>query len=274
MKPKLEFELERQIYQPGEIVEGKAVLTSEKPVKFRNLYLTLHGEEAIRNKLLSSWVTPLFKDEQILYPPDRPKLHQEISKGEYGFSFQLPTDPPPSFASAHFQCQYYLTARLDIPWGKDVITKYHLAILPKPKSLPKNPEIEFGFKEKGLDFKAFLEKEYFFIGDIIKGNFHLRYLSDNPPHQILFQIKAQGDSTDKRFPFSEVIWSAEKTIKLELTPEPVVKGEFGFTLPEIVPFSGTWETFRVNWQIEAEIILAKGQKHTAQSSFEVYKFYE
>lgn len=274
MKPKLEFELEKQVFVSGEIVKGKAVLTSEKPVKFDNLYLTLHGEEVLGANLLYSWITPLFKDEQALYPPGAAKPQEEITKGEYGFSFQLPDDCPASFASANFRCQYYLTGRIDIPWGKDIITKYHIVIAPKVNILPKNPEIEFGIKEKGLDFKAYLEKEYFFVGGALKGNFQLSYLYDNPPTKISFQLKATATSLDKRFSFSETIWSTEKYVDLELKSETTVKGDFGFNLPDIVPFSGEWETFRVNWQIQAKISLTRGQKHAAESFFEVYKVYE
>lgn len=275
MENAISIELEKQLYLAGEEVSGRVSLILSKPVKINNLYVILKGEEILGSR--NFWFTvnvPILKEKVSLYQNKSEAENAQIKEGEYDFSFILPSFSPPSFKSANFGCQYTLTAEADLGIVKKASSATHITVVPNIMSYPKNSEKEFGISDDKILFKAFLEKEYFFINEIIKGSYYVEYPADNPPADITLELCALAQSLDKNYIFNEKIWSNKKKITIKPKDTSCVGDNFFFNLPEIVPFSGIWNTFKVYWRIDSTVTLADGETYMAYAYFDVYKFYD
>lgn len=273
MENSLSIELSKQLYLAGDEVLGKVLLNLLKPHKLNNLYVVLKGEESLGLK--NFWYAvnvPIVKEKRALYANKQEKENIEISEGEYPFSFILPPSSPPSFKSANFSCQYALNAEADLGITQKISTTAHITVVPNITFYPKATEKEFGISNDKILFKIFLEKEYFFTADVVKGNYHIEYPRDNPVTEITFEISAMAQSLDKNYIFHEKIWSAK--IKSEIKLKNAAGDNFYFSLPEIVPFSGIWNTFKVYWMITSIATLRSGETYMTYAYFDVYKFYD
>lgn len=275
MEGSISIELEKQLYLAGDDISGKVILNFPKSSGINNLYVTLKGEETLGLK--NFWYAvnvPIVKEKRVLYIKKEDKEDLKIKEGEYQFSFTLPPFSPPSFKSANFGCQYTLTAEADLGIMKKITATTHITVVPNILSYPKNAEAEFGISDDRVLFKVFLEKEYFFINEMIRGNYYIEYPSDNPPVDIVLEISAMAQSLDKNYIFNEKIWSSKKKITIKPKGVLTVGDNFFFSLPEIVPFSGTWNTFKVCWMINAVTTMFSGENYMAYAYFDVYKFYD
>lgn len=274
MKPLMDIELSRQLYLPGEEISGRVVLKFPEAQKLTNLILTLHGEEATgAYNIILSVLTPVLKEELILYTQED-KQRPYVREGSYPFKFALPEDIPPSFSSGNFSCIYYLSCKINWGLGKDMIIKTHINIVPKPILLPKPQEVEFGRIEDGLKFMFYLEKDFAFVGQTLKGNYNLEYKEEDLPRRLAIKLLAEASSYGGGPRFKEIIWQVEKKFTLKPQKEPHIRGNFGIYLPNIVPFSGIWNTFMVDWKIHASLEFNSGKKMSCEAGFDVYKFYE
>ncbi|MBI2251540.1 MAG: hypothetical protein HYU63_02075 [Armatimonadetes bacterium] len=267
----LEIDLPRQIYLPGEELTGKVILKSDIPAK--NLFLTLHGEEVIGAKNIAfSLIIPLLKIEQSLYASKEET--EIIPQGEYPFSFLIPPSILPSFASSDFKCQYYLTCRLEVSTKPHILGKVNITIIPYNLELPdQQKEIEFGIKEEDFEFRAYLEKSYFFVNETMKGNFVFNS-SSLKLKKIVFNLRALATSIYKYFPYQELVWSEKKEVILKERKQEEIKGIFGFNLPKIAPFTHFWNTFQLNWVLEVSLELTNGKEYFTQVQVDVYKIYK
>lgn len=274
MKNLLSIELDKQIYLPGEDVAGKVILNFEKHMKVSNIYVHLDAMETAGAK--NFWylfTVPTLEDKRVLYATKEEKEDIRIKEGEYSFSFTLPAQSPPSFKSADFACEYVITVKVDLGLGKILSTRSHITVSPNILRLPKNAEIEFGISNDTVLFRCFLEKEYFAIGEPVKGNYYLEYPTDNKLKEILFELEAVGECLDKNFPFQEKIWSGAKKAGIKPHAAQSLSDNFFFDVPNIAPPSGLWNTFRVSWVINAKVHLDDGSFFAARAYFNMYKFY-
>lgn len=275
MENSISIELKKQLYLAGEEVSGKVLLDLSRPAKLNNLYVILKGEEILG--LRNFWFAvnvPILKEKVSLYQNKDETEDMQVKEGEYDFSFTLPSFSPPSFKSANFGCQYTLTAEGDLGFVKKVSSVTHITVVPDIMSYPKNSEKEFGISDDKILFKLFMEKEYFFINDMIRGNYYVEYPADNPPVDITFEISALAQSLDKNYIFNEKIWSNKKKIMIKPKDRSSVGDNFFFNLPSTLPFSGIWNTFKVYWMINAIVTLAGGETYITYAYFDVYKFYD
>ncbi|MFH1453442.1 MAG: hypothetical protein ABIH00_05635 [Armatimonadota bacterium] len=275
MKPVFFIELDRQLYLPGEEITGKVVLDSPGFIKIDNIRISFKGTEVLGTK--NFWYmfsVPIVDEERALYATNKEKEDVAVKSGEYPFGFTVPSNSPPSFKSADFGCEYILNARLDLGLGKHISAKNHITVVPNAAMYPKNYEVEFGVSNNDILFRCFLEKEYFFTGDNLRGNYHIEYPADNPLRSIEFKIEAEGVSLDKDFPFTEKIWESMKAIDIKPGVTQSSGDNFFFAIPDTAPPSGLWNTFRVYWTVSAKVTLSRGESYTAKAYFDVFKFYD
>lgn len=274
MKPLLDIELDRQLYLPGEEINGRVILKFPGPKRIENLFLTLHGEEITgANNIIMSIVNPILKEELFLYS-EKKEERPLVNTGTYPFRFNLPEDIPPSFASGNFSCLYYLSCKINWAPVKNMIIKRALTVVPAPISLPKPLEIEFGTLEEDIKLDIYLEKEFAFTGQLLRGNYNLEFNPKNPPKKLTIKLTAEAFSYGENISFKETIWETQKILPLVIKKEPHIRENFGINLPAYVPFTGIWNTFRVDWKIHAAAEFKNGKKIKSESHFDVYKFYE
>jgi sporulation-control protein spo0M len=153
---KIDISIQKTSYQPGDTISGAMTLTLNKPVKAREMTLSLIGEyitivtdrvispvPAVRPKggLLWTRGSMLQSDEIRKIEPIhhykkstknvriygfKEQLDGEIEYSqskEYRFRIKITTDMPTSS-----NVNWYLLARLDIPHGRDITKKVRITI--------------------------------------------------------------------------------------------------------------------------------------------------
>lgn len=271
----LSIELDRQVYLPGEDIAGKIIFESSGAVKINNIHLSLYGEETLGGK--NFWylfAVPLINEKRVLYATQADREDITIKKGEYPFTFTLPAFCPPSFESANFGCHYTLAAKADFGMGREMVTKLHISVVQNILFLPKPEEIEFGISNEELLWKIFLEKDRCFIGDKIRGNFYLEHSPGYPPKNMTVEISAVGMAFDKNFPLHETVWTNSRQIEIKPEMKSSAEGVFSFDIPDFVPFSGIWNTFKIYWVATAHLTAEDGKTYESSAYFDVYKFYD
>lgn len=283
VKTALEIEVEKQVYYPGEEIKGSLLIHGDpkKPCRARQVLLTLHGEEILGAESLTySWVTPFLKLQTFLHPADKtfcPDLRAGTRGGEFNpmeiygefpFSFFLPEQSPPSFPSPNVQCRYLLLARLDIPWSRDLISKLHLTILPRYPEAAPSDSAEAEFSDGEVRLGLVLDKKCITREESLRGSFEIIFSPAEPPEKIFFEVKAAVRGLEDK-DFSEVIWSEEKEVSPGKQDSSSAAGTFEFFIPRVAPFSGRWNSFRVEWQFVVRLLMPGDRVLALPLSFEV-----
>ena len=153
---KIDISIQKTSYQPGDTISGAITLTLNKPVKAREMTLSLIGEyitvvtdrvigpvPAVRPKGGLLWTRgPMLQSDEIrkIEPIHHYKkstenvriygfkeqLDGEIEYNqskEYRFRIKITTDMPTSS-----NVNWYLLARVDIPHGRDITKKVRITI--------------------------------------------------------------------------------------------------------------------------------------------------
>lgn len=284
MKPGLEIELTRQIFKPGEEVSGQIHLRTKTPIRIRGLVVSLQGEEILgANSITRSVVFPILNQERVFLSksasgavPEEIELvgierpYVEATSVSLPIGFEIPADCPPSYASEVLRCHYYVKGRLDIPWGRDLIEKMHITVVSAPLGEECKP-VEMNLEQDGLKVKVEIEKDRYLAGETLGGYLQMECTPGQAPSRIRFELRAVERSTEEDFPFSRVIWSRVREDTLEDINAGEILGSFEFSIPNDVPFSYVWNSFRVDWIFEVTFLTARGQEFKISREIDVHR---
>ena len=148
---KIDISIQKNKYAPGDTISGSVDLTLNKPVKAREMTLSLMGEyktevagkrsiDAVTVRARRYQMTDSFelsgpagpsydvghKTEHVRICIFKEQLDGEGEYGQsrrYGFKIKIETDTPDSSA-----VKWYLLAKLDIPHGRDITKKVRIKI--------------------------------------------------------------------------------------------------------------------------------------------------
>jgi len=134
--------------------------------------------------------------------------------------------------------------------------------------------VEFGFEENEIKARFYLEKDSYLIGQTIKGSYFIEYSGIKKPKNIHLRIRSFAERLDLKKAHSQDIWYKDIQISDPAGKDCCIRDVFGIELPSIAPFSGFWNTFRVEWVIEAEVVLYNGERKKCRAYFDVYKVYD
>jgi hypothetical protein len=252
MSASLDIELTRQVFRPGDKVEGTAMVNPGRQVNLKELTLSLQGEEVVgAASLARTKILPLINEVHTI-----PLSHMEegVSRGDgntfhYPLTFTLPANAPPSYASDAFKCSYYIKGRIDIPWAFDVIEKLHITIVPYEPGAEEKAAEEFSFEEEGLRGRIELEKDTLLAGDTLTGVLHLDYTLDETPMAVELQVHAQERSLLPGYPLTRTIWRSTRDLEIKDVDTGYTMVRFEFPIPADAPFSHRWNIFEVAWEL-------------------------
>lgn len=129
---KVLLDKEVPVFSPGEVVEGKVAVQSDKDVAFKGIIARCRG------KAHNRWYDPIIRhhrdsqeeyldDSILVFPQDgiRPKKAVTVPAGgaEFPFKFVLPTEIPNSFEGAHGFVRYEIFVNGDLAQKDDIKTK-------------------------------------------------------------------------------------------------------------------------------------------------------
>ena len=148
-KGKIEVAIPKTHFAPGDMISGKVALTIKKPVKAKEMSISLVGEQTTtRGGGLAGGER---KQEKAIFYNFKVSLdgEKEYNKGgEYPFEIKIPADilsargqlPQPggavgqafkiaqAVAGAGISTRWYLLAKLDVPRGIDIKKEVHVTI--------------------------------------------------------------------------------------------------------------------------------------------------
>ena len=116
------------IYRPGENITGHVVVDLSKPTKINRVCLEACGRASVRFYIRHNDKTDTYSDEIVylnnhltLWDKNSYGSQKEIPVGrsQYPFSITIPYNVPPSIKVSHGKIEYYVKAKLDIPWAID-----------------------------------------------------------------------------------------------------------------------------------------------------------
>jgi hypothetical protein len=262
VKTTLEIELTRQISRPGDEIAGTVHLAAEGKIRARELTVSLQGEETVgANSINRSIIIPLV-NEQRSFPLEKNAGDGETPQGSDNpqeclsshdrfcspFTFKLPENIPPSYASDIFKCLYFVKARLDIPWGRDMIEKMHITVVPYEPISQESRPVEISLERENLKIKVDLERDSLFAGDSLAGTFYLEHIAEEAPRLVNFELRAEEHSLEESYSFSRVQWSLTKDVPLKDFETGYTMARFEFPTPADAPFSFKWNSFEVFWE--------------------------
>ena len=146
-KGKIEIQLKKHNLSAGEVVKGTVLLKLKKPLKAKELSITMIGEEKVSQISLkgqrSTKTIRIFDFKQTLdrekeYSSAKPLVYkfkikipknilskQEIPKGKLGTVIKTASF---LLGAGRKQVHWYLLARLDVPWAIDINKKVQINI--------------------------------------------------------------------------------------------------------------------------------------------------
>ena len=115
--------LSREVFAPGDCIDGQVVVQSDKPFNCGHLSVGLCGEEMSRVVHGGGEDSHVHKEKRThidyrlpLWGPGE----MPAGEGRFDFSFILPSGIPPSYAGAHASISYVLKTNVDIPRAFDL----------------------------------------------------------------------------------------------------------------------------------------------------------
>ena len=126
MSNRIQVELPRASYYTGDVVSGTVALETDKAVDSRGLYLDILGRESTVITRQQGKTSVTYRSHADLLGWRAP-LHAAgvIPPGleRFPFQFQIPVYGLPSYIGVHAKVEYGVTARLDVPWWPDAVSK-------------------------------------------------------------------------------------------------------------------------------------------------------
>lgn len=264
-KTVLEMNLTRQVFFPGELIEGYVEFYSPKNINAKKFSVSLHGEEVFgADSLTYSVILPLHKDEKIFGDG-------LLKNGSYPFVFHLPEDLMPSYASQEVKCSYYITSRIERQGAHfDIISKIPITIIKKfPDKIRKN--IMIGFIDNNIKLDIKIERLPVTTGDTIKGTINFEYLPEEAPESISIFVKAREKGTDEDNAYEKIVYNPpEEEIFLDVGASTESYGNFAFFIPNWAPISGVWNNFEICWEFGIRVKLNEDLQIENTIPIEVY----
>jgi len=168
---KIEIQLENETFNPGEKVEGHAIITCDNDFQCERIYISLKGIELARVVIHAGKVT-------IVHEEKREHIERRIELGEnlaipigesrYDFSFTLPPDIPGSYVGSYGSIKFTLNAKAEISWARDLksdvdlFVPFKLGLQTEPISNPKSGTIEIDGKPL---LKIHIDEDHISLGN-------------------------------------------------------------------------------------------------------------
>lgn len=148
-KGKIEVSIPRTSYAPGDTISGKVALAVKKPVKAKEVSISLVGEQTVtRGGGLAGGERKQEKERFYDFKVSLDGEKEYDKGGEYPFEIKIPPDilsargqlPQPggavgqafkiaqAVAGAGVSTKWYLQAKLDVPRGIDIKKEAHITI--------------------------------------------------------------------------------------------------------------------------------------------------
>ncbi|HXE73723.1 MAG TPA: hypothetical protein VNO81_13760 [Candidatus Nitrosotenuis sp.] len=291
MKPGLDIVVDRQILHPGEEVRGRVVLA--EGLQARSLTVSLQGEEVLGAHNISGlFVLPLVEESKQLTPED------------LEFSFRIPPDAPPSYASIDLRCQYFLKVRLSTGGLREGIRKLHLTVLPRETPGEGAGPLDLALEHGGVKLEVRLDNPVLAWGESLFGSLILNRLEEEAelPTLLTFRFACVEESTDPAFRHRRALWVQSHEVPVSEELDFPIVGTFEFpldietggpwsasesplrVLSQLVtgqtgsstialPFTGTWPSFRVFFGFRMGMRLAGGGDVRQSVNLHVYRRY-
>jgi hypothetical protein len=136
---KLDLILPRKVFTQGETIEGKVILTCDKPTNFRSFVIVFEGK--LTSKGTGFETSGKGRTSQKTYTQTYGIHRQQISYGEnsafdsgtqqFGLRFTIPEDAKVSYSGHNGQIEYTVSAIVDESW-KSTVTKAERVMIIQP----------------------------------------------------------------------------------------------------------------------------------------------
>ena len=275
----IRVELKKDVFLPGEKVEGRVFLSTDEPVKTRAIKVKIVGKEMTKigsGKRRVSQTIHILEDEIILLK-DVSDDKFELQPGSHGydFNFRIPEKVPPSYKGWNVSIEYAVEARIDVPYWLDITDRKLLYVLNSSKSLDSlKKQVHFcsaNFSDYSLDkpsFSAELSMSGFVTGQIIEGTVTLRNPSKSKLRKVdialsaIENASAHGRKTTVPYSVSKVNVPARDIIELM----PV---RFNLKIPKNVSSSYEGAISNLRWAVEIKLDIPFGFDVRAQQPVEI-----
>ena len=247
----VEIELDRQVVQPGDKVEGWLTVNVDD---VESVTVSFQGEEILgANDILQTFTLSVADEKLVL----------DLKEGteRRPFCFTVPDDAPPTYASRNIRCQYFVKAHVKRTgfWRRSMLSRLHVTVLPavneELSALPEVLEIE----DELFRLIARLDRKVLLTGESLTGTLLLEAKEETMklPNRVSFRLAAIEESTNPAFQHREVLTldSHEVEIRSEDFDEMLLplRGDFEFPLHQAAEPSGTWNTFKVHYGFRASL---------------------
>ncbi|UCG70271.1 MAG: hypothetical protein JSV09_04440 [Thermoplasmata archaeon] len=268
----ISIELPKPAYLPGELVEGNARLTIDRPVKARAIKLNVVGLEETSITVGSGDDSRtyrernfLLKNEIILHGPQFEK-NVELPPGNYLFKFEyvIPENALPSYKGTNSSVTYKLRAKVDVPLWFDIEDKKEIFVFRNRGALKllTHPARFWSENFSNLNpdkpgFSVELTKTGYLAGEAIEGTVNLKNMATSRIRHIYIRLLGE-----------EFAWASgyhrnvtQQKHEIEISVANMVEGIpklFFLPIPRDAPtsYEGLFSNFR--WAVEVGLDIPFG----------------
>ncbi|MDP2909161.1 MAG: hypothetical protein Q8N77_05125 [Nanoarchaeota archaeon] len=286
---KLELILDKEVYKPGEKVEGSLLLDLKKDTKVRDVVISVYGNERTHitrthGSGKNQHTVTYTEDVEVIDEPqsligqfDKTYQLNPYDKGKnivlpsgqhnFKFSFQLPNDATPTYDGEHAEVKYELSAKVDIPWRLDIKQGKEIHILPKDASSEKG--VSALIKEKSgssvlpqalspdIDMAVHLSKTELTRGEYLEGKVAVTNKSGKTIRNLKLELYANEHAEAEGYTEDSAVMNRSETIPVSQPELNYFEQNFKFQIPTGIMPTMQREYFNIEWHFKIGLDVAK-----------------
>lgn len=288
---KLEIMLNKEVFKPGEKVDGSLVLELTKNIKVKDAIVAIYGNEhthITRTRSCGKHTQTVTYTEDAEIIDESQKLISQFdktyqldpySKGKktvlptgqhvFKFSFQLPDDATPAYDGEHAEVNYEISAKIDTPWWFDLKGEKKFYVIPGDKQVQEMTKKLIQKKSSNsllpqmlspdVDLKVELENAELKREEYIKGKVIVINKSGKEIRNILLELYANEHAKAEGYTEDSEVMAQSLKIPVNQPELNYFEQSFKFLIPkDATPtLEGTY--FSIDWYFRVGLDIAKAK---------------
>lgn len=287
----LELILNKEVYKPGEKIEGNIILNLKKSTKARDIVVSVYGNEHThitrthgsgknqRTVTHTEDIEVIDESQKLISQFDKTYQLDPYAKNKtttlpagqhsFKFSFQLPNDATPTYDGVHAEIEYEISAKVDIPWGIDIKTKQDLYVMPADASETTSSsavlEEKSGSKvlpqalSPNINMNINLNKTCFKRGENIEGKVIVTNNSGKQVRNILVELYANEHAEAEGYTEDSTVMKQSWKIPVHQPEINYFEQNFKFQVPSNIIPTIEKKYFNIDWYLRIGLDVVKAK---------------
>lgn len=291
----LEIMLGKEVYKPGEKVDGQILLKLDKRTKARDIAVEIYGNEHTHITRLETRVVPNGKGGvttttvSVTYTEDVAVINEgtslmEKAIGTYEpgkkivltpniytlpFSFTLPEDATPTYNGEHAEVYYNVSAKVDVPWWSDIDDKKSFRVIPEEGVAKEGEPIQLEAKKGQIYMQVDLNKKDFKRGEHLEGKVKINNDAGKKIRKVLIDLYANEHARAEGHTEDSTVMRYTQEIPIDPPETIYFEKSFKIQIPHDAIQTINKRYFSIDWYFKAGLDIAMAIDLEKETSIKV-----